>query len=228
MARLKIGLLGGSFNPAHDGHRHISLLALKQLRLDQVWWLVSPQNPLKPQRGMAPLPQRLAGAKAQARHPRIRVSDLERRLGTRYTIDTLTSLRRRWPEHAFVWLMGADNLVQLPRWHRWRDIVDIMPMAIFNRAGPADGGPGGRGGGAAGHRALAGAAATCYSAHRVQRPAELPLLAPPAWCFLFSRLHSASSTAIRAAIGAPHRTEGGTDEGNDGRIDRRNDKMTSN
>jgi nicotinate-nucleotide adenylyltransferase len=185
LARLKIGLLGGSFNPAHDGHRHISLLALKQLRLDQVWWLVSPQNPLKPRAGMAPLGERLAGAQAMASHPRIHASDLERRLGTQYTVDTMAAIHNRWPEHGFVWLMGADNLVQLPRWRRWRQIMESMPMAIFNRD-------------RAGYRALAGAAAARYGRYRVQRPADLANHGAPAWCFLFSRLHTASSTAIRA------------------------------
>lgn len=186
MARLKIGLLGGSYNPAHEGHRHISLLALKQLRLDQVWWLVSPQNPLKASDEMAPLSQRMTGARAMARHPRILVSDLESRLGTRYTADTLARLRRRYPGHGFVWLMGADNLVQLPQWRRWHEIVETTPMAIFNRPGQ-------------GHRALAGPAAARYARYRVSRPAELPLATAPAWCFLFSRLHPASSTAMRAA-----------------------------
>jgi nicotinate-nucleotide adenylyltransferase len=185
MARLKIGLLGGSFNPAHEGHRHISLLALKQLRLDQVWWLVSPQNPLKASDKMSPLSQRMAGARALARHPRILVSDLESRLGTRYTADTLARLRRRYREHGFVWLMGADNLVQLPQWRRWHEIVEMTPMAIFNRPGQ-------------GPRALTGPAAARYARYRVSRPAELPLATAPAWCFLFSRLHPASSTAIRA------------------------------
>ena len=196
MARLKIGLLGGSFNPAHEGHRHISLLALKQLQLDQVWWLVSPQNPLKEQKGMAPLAERLAGAAAMARHPAIRASDLESRLGTRYTVDTLAALRRRWPRHGFVWMMGADNLLQLPRWHRWTEIVETTPMAIFNRPGQ-------------GHRTLAGAAAARYAGYRVRNPAMLPLARAPAWCFLFTRLHPASSTAIRAArtIGEASRKE---------------------
>ena len=189
MARLKIGLLGGSFNPAHEGHRHISLLALKHLQLDQVWWLVSPQNPLKDPTGMAPLTRRLAGAKALARHPRIRASDLESRLGTLYTVDTLAAMRRRWPGHAFVWLMGADNLVQLPRWHRWSEIVEMVPMAIFNRPGQ-------------GHRALAGAAAARFAGNRVRNPAALPNAAAPAGCFLFTRLHPASSTAIRAGRAA--------------------------
>ncbi|MBT3333312.1 MAG: nicotinate-nucleotide adenylyltransferase [Rhodospirillaceae bacterium] len=190
MARLKIGLLGGSFNPAHEGHLHISLLALKQLRLDQVWWLVSPQNPLKATEGMAPLADRLASARAMARHPAIHASDLESRLGTRYTVDTLGALQKHWPEHAFVWLMGADNLVQLPRWRRWTEIVETMPMAIFNRSD--------QGHTSGGHRALAGAAATRYARYRVLRPATLADAKAPAWCFLFSPLHLASSTAIRA------------------------------
>ncbi|MDA1100968.1 MAG: nicotinate-nucleotide adenylyltransferase [Proteobacteria bacterium] len=184
MARLKIGLLGGSFNPAHEGHRHISLLALKRLQLDHVWWLVSPQNPLKDRTGMAPLAQRLAGARAMARHPRILVSDLESRLGTRFTVDTIAALRRRWPGHGFVWLMGADNLAQLPRWHRWSEIVEMVPMAIFNRPGQ-------------GHRVLAGAAAARFAHKRVRNPAALPDTTAPAWCFLFTQLHPASSTAIR-------------------------------
>lgn len=194
MARLRIGLLGGSFNPAHEGHRHISLLALSHLQLDQVWWLVSPQNPLKASTGMAPLDQRLSGARALARHPRIRVRDLESRLGTRYTVDTLAALRQRWPRSAFVWLMGADNLVQLPRWRRWQEIVNMVPMAIFNRPGQ-------------GHRALAGAAAARFAGSRVRDPAMLANAEPPAWCFLFTRLHPASSTAIRAnpAIGTDRR-----------------------
>jgi len=190
MARLKVGLLGGSFNPAHAGHRHISLLALKQLQLDQVWWLVSPQNPLKSPSNMLPFKERQASAKIIARHPRIRVSDIEDRLGTRYTIDTLALLHRRWPDYRFVWLMGADNLLQLPRWRRWREIVQTVPIAIFNRDG-------------AGHRVLAGAAATVFAKSREQRSVHLPLTRAPAWCFLFSRQHCASSTTIRNNIESP-------------------------
>ena len=187
MARLKVGLLGGSFNPAHSGHRHISLLALKQLQLDQVWWLVSPQNPLKSRSGMLPFRERQASAQFIAHHPRIRVSDIEKRMGTFYTIDTLKFLNRRWPNYRFVWLMGADNLLQLPRWRRWRDIVRTVPIAIFNRD-------------RVGFRALAGAAATVFSKNREQRSVHLPLTHAPAWCFLFSRQHSASSTRIRDSL----------------------------
>ena len=186
MARVKVGLLGGSFNPAHAGHRYISLLALKQLQLDQVWWLVSPQNPLKTSSSMLPFKEREASAQMIARHPRIRVSDIENQLGTSYTIDTLALLHRRWPDYRFVWLMGADNLKQLPRWRRWREIARTIPIAVFNRDGE-------------GHRALAGAAATAFANSRKQRSVHLPLTKAPAWCFLFSRQHGASSTSIRAS-----------------------------
>jgi nicotinate-nucleotide adenylyltransferase len=111
----RIGLLGGSFNPVHEGHVHISLEAIKRLRLDAVWWLVSPQNPLKSSEGMAPYAERLASAQSYARHPRIHVSGIEKTLGTRYTIDTLRALTKRMPRQQFLWLMGADNLAQLHR-----------------------------------------------------------------------------------------------------------------
>ena len=131
--RPRIGLLGGSFNPAHDGHRTIGLRALRELRLDAVWWLVSPQNPLKPRAGMAPLAERLAGARRVARHPRIRASALEAALGTRHTVDTVAALRRRWPKARFVWLTGADNLLQMPAWRRWPALFRAVPVAVFDR-----------------------------------------------------------------------------------------------
>ena len=131
----KIGLLGGSFNPAHGGHRRISLFAQRALGLDEVWWLVSPGNPLKPQAGMAPLAIRFASARLQARRAPIRVSAIERELGTRYTVDTLRKLVRRWPKHHFVWLMGADNLAQFSRWKNWRAIARMMPIAVIARPG---------------------------------------------------------------------------------------------
>ena len=184
MARLRVGLLGGSFNPAHDGHRHISLEALKRLRLDQVWWLVAPQNPLKPGAGMAALEKRLARARKAARHPRIRVSDLEARLGTRYTVDTLACLTRRYPEVHFVWLMGADNLLQFPAWRRWTSIARAIPIAIFDRPTYA-------------YRALAGQAARRFARYRVMDPAALPGRKPPAWCLVRGPTHPASATAVR-------------------------------
>ncbi len=185
---LKVGLLGGSFNPAHAGHRHISLMALRRFGLDQVWWLVSPQNPLKPSAGMAPLAERLAGARRAAAHPRIRVTDLESRLRTRYTADTLAALKRRHPGHRFLWLMGADNLIQIPDWKRWENIFRTVPVAVFNRPNY-------------GNRALAGRAATRFRHYRVGQQAYRRLVerAPPAWVFLWDTRHPASATAIRSS-----------------------------
>ena len=131
----RIGLLGGSFNPAHLGHRRLSLNALRALGLDEVWWLVSPGNPLKPEAGMAPLAVRLASARHVARHAPIRPSAIEAELGTRYTADTLAKLVRRYPQHRFVWLMGADNLAQFHRWRDWRRIARTVPIAVVARPG---------------------------------------------------------------------------------------------
>ena len=131
----RIGLLGGSFNPAHGGHRRISLLALQALGLDEVWWLVSPGNPLKPTEGMAPLAARVASAQRMARRAPIRVTAIERELGTRYTVDTLRALAQRFPRHGFVWMMGSDNLAQFDRWRDWRGIARTMPIAVVARPG---------------------------------------------------------------------------------------------
>ena len=132
----RIGILGGSFNPAHSGHRAISLAAIGALGLDEVWWLVSPGNPLKEQAGdMAPLAVRLASARAMARHAPIRPSAIELQLGTRYTIDTVRALVRRYPKKRFIWLMGADNLAQFDRWKDWRDIAREVPIAVVARPG---------------------------------------------------------------------------------------------
>lgn len=129
------GLLGGSFNPAHGGHRRISLFAMEALALDEVWWLVSPGNPLKPRAGMAPLAVRVVSARRQARRSRIRVTAIERELGTRYTVETLRKLLRRYPRRRFVWLMGADNLAQFHHWKDWRTIAKLMPIAVIARPG---------------------------------------------------------------------------------------------
>ncbi len=180
--------MGGSFNPAHGGHLHISQLALQRLDLDEVWWLVSPQNPLKSARGMAPFAKRLAGAEALAKgHPRIKISAIEAALGTIYTADTIAALQRRFPHTRFVWLMGSDNLAQLPRWRRWTDIVESVPIAVFDRPQTS-------------LHALAGKAAQRYArdwlpANAARRLAEI---APPAWAFFHSKLDSGSATEIRA------------------------------
>ena len=132
---MRVGLLGGSFNPAHGGHRRISLFALDALGLDEVWWLVSPGNPLKSKAGMAPLAARLASAASRARGTRIRPTAIERELGTRYTLDTSRALRRRYPKVQFIWLMGSDNLAQFHRWKAWRAIARTMPIAVIARPG---------------------------------------------------------------------------------------------
>ena len=132
------GILGGSFNPAHGGHRAISLNAIDALGLDELWWLVSPGNPLKPKAGMASLPARLGSAQRMARRSPIRATGIEAELGTRYTIDTLKKLVRRYPDRQFIWIMGADNLVQLPQWRDWRGIARLMPIAVIARPGYND------------------------------------------------------------------------------------------
>ncbi len=138
MIPIRTGLLGGSFNPAHGGHRRISLFAREALGLDEIWWLVSPGNPLKPKAGMAPLAARVASAAEQAKRAPIKVTAIERDLGTRYTIDTLHALKRRFPRRQFVWLMGADNLAQFHLWRDWQGIAQAMPIAVIARPGYDD------------------------------------------------------------------------------------------
>jgi nicotinate-nucleotide adenylyltransferase len=188
--RRRIGLLGGSFNPAHSGHLHISRIALSALALDAVWWLVSPQNPLKSTRGMAPFAARLAQARALAAHPRIRVSDFESRLGSRYTFMTLGQLKRRFPRTRFVWIMGADNLRQISRWRQWERIFTMVPIAVFDRPGYS-------------LSALAGLAAQRFRRRRRQGGAarRLAEAKPPAWTFIHGVRHPASATALRASSG---------------------------
>ena len=186
--RRTVGLLGGSFNPAHDGHRHISLMALKLLGLNEVWWLVSPQNPLKSADGMAPFGKRLHHAIDTAHHPRIKVTGIETGLGTRYTVDTLAALRKRFPLTRFVWLMGADNLAQIHRWAGWQQIFDHTNVAVLARPTYSV-------------RALAGPAAHRYQARRLPaaRCRGLVETCPPAWTFLPIRLMPVSATQLRAA-----------------------------
>ena len=182
----RIGILGGSFNPAHRGHLDISLKALRQLGLDQVWWLVSPQNPLKPADGMAPFAERLAAARRMARNPRIRVTDLEQRLCSRYTAESLKLLRRRFPETRFVWLMGADNLAQIAQWRDWQQIFHLVPIAVFARPSYC-------------FKALAAKAARRFARYRLKEGAgrRLATSEPPAWLFVHGRLNPISATEIR-------------------------------
>jgi len=185
-AGLHIGLLGGSFNPAHAAHLAMSAYALKRLGLDQVWWLVSPQNPLKSNKDMAILVTRIKKAYGVARHPKIIVTDLESQFGTRYTIDTLRVLRKHFPRTRFVWLMGADNLKQIPRWHKWPLVFRSMPVAVFRRPGYAAG----RGVGKAAQRFDGAWLSAQRSRHLAQYPA-------PAWLVLDNPLNTLSATAIR-------------------------------
>ena len=186
---LKIGLLGGSFNPAHEGHLYISELALKQLGLDYVWWLVAPQNPLKPTAGMAPLRERLSyAARKFEHHLRIIVVDVETTFRTRYTIDTLAAMRRRFPCVRFVWLMGSDNLAGFHHWHRWRDIARSVPIAVALRPGST-------------RAALSAPAARLLSGAREPASRRFPLCRPPALAILDGRRCHASATAIRARQG---------------------------
>lgn len=189
-----IGLLGGSFNPAHRGHRRVSLAAKRALALDEVWWLVSPGNPLKPTKGMAPLAARLASAQRVARHAPIRPTAVEQRLGTRYTVDTLRKLVRLYPQHRFIWLMGADNLAEFHRWRNWRGIARTVAIAVVARPGYAS-------------RALASPAMGWLRRHA--RPAgqarRWTMWSLPALVRLRFRPDPTSATAIRAADPAWHR-----------------------
>ena len=184
---LRIGLYGGSFNPAHAGHRHVSRTALRRLALDRVWWLVTPGNPLKDHRLLAPLPERVAQARALAADPRIAVTAIEAGIGSHYTVDTLRWLVRRRPAVHFVWIMGADSLGSLHRWRRFEEILSLMPVAVIDRPGHTLKAPSAR-------------AAHAFAAARVPE-AEASTLAgrrPPAWTFLHGPRSDLSSTALRS------------------------------
>ncbi|MDE2239438.1 MAG: nicotinate-nucleotide adenylyltransferase [Rhodospirillales bacterium] len=187
--RLKVGLLGGSFNPAHEGHLHIAREAMRHLGLDQLWLMVSPGNPLKPASGMGTPAERLASARRIADGRRIIATDIESRLGTRYTRDTMRELKRRFPRVRFIWLMGADNLIQLPRWGRWLEVMRAMPMLVVPRPGAT-------------RRALAGQAAKRHQ--KIRLPARaglcLPSMKAPAWILLPVRENAASATELRRRI----------------------------
>jgi nicotinate-nucleotide adenylyltransferase len=185
----RIGLYGGSFNPPHAGHRHVSLLALRRLKLDRLWWMVTPGNPLKDQSGLPTTDERVAAAEAVAHHPRIDVTAFECELGTRYTVDTLAFLVRRCPGVRFVWVMGADNHAGFHRWRGWERIAAMMPCAVVDRPGWT-------------LRATSSRAASRLARYRITE-SEAPLLAdsaPPAWVFLHGPRSSLSSTALRMGL----------------------------
>ena len=181
-----VGLLGGSFDPAHGGHLHVSLQALKRLGLDMVWWLISPGNPLKV-RGPASIADRMDIARSLIKHPRIKVTDIEHLLGTRYTCETLDSVMELYPHVRFVWLMGADNLVEFHKWQDWRSIMLHVPVAVFARPGFGMG-------------ALNSPAARTFAQSRIghKNAATLAMSDPPAWTYLPIPLDDRSSSEIRA------------------------------
>lgn len=181
----KIGLLGGSFDPPHDGHVHITRWALRRFRLDEVWWLISPGNPLK-ERGPAAMSRRIAAAEAIIPDRKVIVTDIEAQLGTRYTADTLRELKKRYPGVRFTWLMGADNLVQFHLWEDWRWIMESFPIGVFARPG-------------AQVKAGMSPAARRYRDWRLPRAAasRLATKKAPAWALLTGAMSPASSTEIR-------------------------------
>jgi len=184
---LRVGLLGGSFDPPHGGHVHITRWALKAFALDQVWWLVSPANPLK-RSGPAPMGRRIAACLDLVQHPRVKVTNLETRLGTRYTAHTLEKLIAHYPGVRFVWLMGADNLADIHRWKHWRRIMDTVPVGVLAR-------PGGQ------LAAGCSCAARVYREHRLsaRSATALPFRAAPCWSLLTGPMMDVSSSQIRAA-----------------------------
>jgi nicotinate-nucleotide adenylyltransferase len=189
---MRIGLFGGTFDPPHEAHFSVCLLAMKRLRLDRVWWLVTPGNPLKNTQGLAPLADRIAAAKALARDPRIVVTGVEADIGVRYTCDTVSYLVSRCRDVRFVWLMGADNLRSFHRWQHWRDIAHRIPIAVIDRTGPS-------------LYATAGPAAQALARARIPESAAatLPQRRPPAWVFLHGLKSPISSTALRARRQSP-------------------------
>jgi nicotinate-nucleotide adenylyltransferase len=183
---LKVGLFGGSFNPPHEGHRAVSLLALRRLNLDRIWWLVSPGNPLKDTRELTPLTLRVAAARKVSHHPRIEVTAIEAAIGATYTFETISYLKRRCPGVYFVWVMGADNFRGFDRWQHWRDIAELVPIAIIDRPGFT-------------LTALHGRAAETLAPFR-RDESYAPALAttpPPAFVFLHGPRSPISSTEIR-------------------------------
>ena len=194
-AGLRIGLLGGSFNPPHEGHRMISLHALRRLQLDRVWWLVTPGNPLKETGGLPSSFERARAARALAHHPRIDVTTLEDDIDKKFTAETLQWLVRRCPGVRFVWMMGADNLQGFHRWHKWQEIAQMMPIAVFDRQGAT----------LAASRARS---AIALGRFRVPegRAGRLSGMAAPAWVFFHGKRSPLSSTQLRAKLPDPARS----------------------
>ena len=188
---MRVGLLGGSFNPPHAAHRAISLFAIKRLKLDRVWWLLSPGNPLKDHNGLPALAARAQAASDVAEDPRIDISCLEAVIGTRYTVDTITHLRRRVSGVRFVWIMGADNLAQFHRWQNWRRIAAEVPIAVIDRPPQS-------------FRALAAPAAQALARYRLpeNQAQSLPDQRAPAWVFLTGLKLNLSSTVLRNPDGS--------------------------
>ncbi|MEW6454008.1 MAG: nicotinate-nucleotide adenylyltransferase [Pseudomonadota bacterium] len=184
---MRIGLFGGTFDPPHSAHRDASLLAMKRLKLDRIWWLVTPGNPLKDTRGLQPLEKRIAAARTLTHHPRIDVTGLEAVINTRYTYDTLEFLKRRCPGVKFVWVMGADNLRSFSRWQNWRGIANLMPMAVVDRMGSS-------------LYAIGSRAPEALKRYRVpeEKAVTLANRKPPAWVYLHGLKSPLSSTALRA------------------------------
>ena len=184
---MRIGLFGGTFDPPHQAHVGASLLALKRLKLDRVWWLVTPGNPLKNTSELGPVAARIQAARALTHHPRIDVTGLEAVIKTRYTYDTILWLKSRCPRVRFVWIMGADNLRSFHRWQRWRGIAKLVPFVVVDRLGPS---------------LYAGASPAACSLRRARIPehaaSSLPGRKAPAWAFLHGLKSPLSSTALRA------------------------------
>lgn len=181
-----IGILGGSFNPAHEGHVHISMQALEILGLDEIWWMVSPQNPNKPKEGMAPFEERFVAAQQFVKSiPNIVVSDFEKNNKTQYTYDTIVAMHKKY-SHNFIWLMGADNMATFHKWHKWQDIFKKTPIAVFDRGDFAI-------------EALASDAAHEFAEYKIaeENARDILVQKAPAWCFFEIEKHPASSTEIR-------------------------------
>lgn len=185
---LRIGLFGGSFNPPHEAHREVSLMAMKRLGLDRIWWLVTPGNPLKDTRGLPPVEERVAAAQKLADHPRIDATGFEAVTGLKYSCDTITYLLRECPDVRFVWIMGADNLKGFHRWKNWRAIFGLIPIAIIDRGGIS-------------LQATSGPAAIHFARARIPENQAMTLAdrQPPAWVYLHGIKSTLSSTALRAA-----------------------------